>query len=73
MIRLKASALDDARRLLGVSSDERLAAQIEMSSTAIRNLRAGRSAPSVGTLVKLRKVTGIPFEALIVETEEMAA
>ena len=70
MFRLNPSALDEARNIHGFTSDERLATAMEMSGTAIRNLRHGRTSPSVATLMKLRKFTGIPMEALIVEQQE---
>ena len=64
-IRLNPDVLDQAREMHGFTSDERLAAEIGMSGGAIRNLRHGHSEPTVRTLVKLRKLTGIPLEALI--------
>ena len=70
MYRLKPSALDEARSVHGFTSDEKLAAAIDMTGTAIRNLRHGRASPKVETLMKLRKLTGIPLEALIVEQSE---
>lgn len=73
MYRINPDALDEAREMHGLTSDEKLAASLGMSATAIRNLRKGESSPSVATLVKLRKLTGIPLEALIVEHPELAA
>lgn len=70
MFHLNPSVLDQARTLHGFTSDEKLAAAIDMSGTAIRNLRHGRTSPSIATLMKLRKLTGIPVEALIVEQSE---
>ena len=72
-IRLDPSALDDARTLHGFTSDERLAAAIDMSGTAIRNLRHGRTSPSVATLVRLRRLTGRPLDGLVIETAENPA
>ena len=72
-IRLDPSALDDARNLHGFTSDERLAAAIDMSGTAIRNLRHGRTSPSVATLVRLRRLTGRPLDGLVIETAEKPA
>lgn len=72
-IRLDPSALDDARTLHGFTSDERLAAAIDMSGTAIRNLRHGRTSPSVATLVRLRRLTGRPLDGLVIETAEKPA
>lgn len=70
MFRLNPSALDQARKLHSFTSDEKLAAAMDMTGTSIRNLRHGRTSPSVATLMKLRKLTGIPMEALIVEQQE---
>lgn len=67
MIRIRAEALDQAREMHGFSSDEKLAAALELSSTSVRNLRKGRSSPSISTLLRLRKLTGIPIEALLTE------
>ena len=72
-IRLDPSALDDARALHGFTSDERLAAALDMSGTAIRNLRHGRTSPSVATLVRLRRLTGRTLDGLVVETAEKPA
>ena len=72
-IRLDPSALDDARTLHGFTSDERLAAAIDMSGTAIRNLRHGRTSPSVATLVRLRRLTGRPLDGLVIESAEKPA
>lgn len=72
-IRLDPSALDDARTLHGFTSDERLAAAIDMSGTAIRNLRHGRTSPSVATLVRLRRLTGRPLDGLVIEAAENPA
>ena len=72
-IRLEPSALDDARALQGFTSDERLAAAIDMSGTAIRNLRHGRTSPRVATLVRLRRLTGRPLDGLVIEQSESPA
>lgn len=63
---LDPTALDDARRILGLPSDEKLGARIGITGTTIRNLRHGRTSPSIGTLVKLRGVTGRSIDGLIV-------
>lgn len=73
LFHLKPEVLDEARRINGFSSDEKLAAAIDMSGAAIRNMRHGRTSPLVGTLMKLRKLTGIPLEAMIFESESKAA
>lgn len=67
MYRLNEAALDQARKLHALTSDEKLASVLGMSGTAVRNLRKGRSSPSVATLFKLRELTGIPIEALVTE------
>lgn len=70
MFNLKTSALDKARSIHGFTSDEKLAAAMGMSGTSIRNLRHGRTSPTVETLMKLRKLTGLPLEAMLVEQQE---
>ena len=72
-IRLDPSALDDARNLHGFTSDERLAAAIDMSGTAIRNLRHGRTSPSVETLVRLRRLTGRPLDGMVIDRAKHTA
>lgn len=72
MFRINPDALDEARTLHGFTSDERLAAAMDMSGTAIRNLRKGETSPTITTLMKLRKLTGIPVEALLIETRPAA-
>lgn len=73
MIRVKETVLDQARELHGFTSDEKLAAALGMSGTAVRNLRHGKSAPRITTLLSLQKLTGIPIEGLIYEVQENAA
>lgn len=73
MYRINPAALDEAREMHGLTSDEKLAAELGMSTSALRNLRRGESSPSVMTLMKLRKYTGIPLESLIVESGKIAA
>lgn len=70
MFRLNPSALDEARKLHGFTSDDKLAAAMDMSGAAIRKLRHGQSSPLIGTLMKLRKLTGIPLESLVIEQPE---
>ena len=70
MFRLNPSALDEARAMHGFTSDEKLAAAIGMTGAAIRNLRHGRTSPQVGTLMKLRRLTGIPLESMLIEESE---
>lgn len=70
MFRLKPSVLDEARAMHGFTSDEKLAAAIDMTGTAIRNLRHGRTGPKVETLMKLRRLTGVPLESMLIEEPE---
>ncbi|MCT1719326.1 MULTISPECIES: helix-turn-helix domain-containing protein [Corynebacterium] len=69
---LDPSVLDDARRLGGYTSDEKLAAAIGMTGTAVRNLRHGRSSPSVATLVKLRSISGRPLDGMLIQQPKTA-
>lgn len=71
--RIRADALDEARRMHGFTSDEKLAAELGMSGTAVRSLRRGITSPSIATLMKLRRLTGIPVEALVREEKPIAA
>lgn len=69
MIRVKTSVLDQARDMHGFTSDEKLAAAIGLSGTSIRKLRHGKTSPKITTLLGLQKLTGIPIEGLIFDTE----
>lgn len=73
MLRLNPEALDQARQIHGLTSDEKLAAELGMSGSSVRDMRKGRRGPSVKTLLKLRKLTGIPMEALLLNADEIAA
>lgn len=70
MYRLDPYALDVARARHDFTSDEKLAAEIGVSGTTVRNWRHGRQSPSIVRLMKLRKLTGIPLEALLIEQSE---
>ncbi|AKJ72308.1 hypothetical protein BH787_gp40 [Gordonia phage GMA4] len=63
---LDPAVLDEARQALGEPSDEKLAARLGLTGATVRNLRHGRTSPSIGTLVKLRGATGRPIDGLIV-------
>lgn len=63
---LDPTVLDDARTLTGATSDEKLAPFLGLTGVTVRNLRHGRSTPSVATLVKLRSITGRPLDGLII-------
>lgn len=69
-IRLDPTVLDDARSQLGIPSDEKLAARLGLTGVTVRNLRHGKTSPSVATLVKLRSLTGRPLDGLIITNSQ---
>ena len=71
MFTLAPEALDKIRKKHSITSDEKLAAKIGVTTGTIRNLRRGGS-PSLETVVKLAVLAGRPVEDLIVEREETA-
>lgn len=66
LIQLDPTVLDEARARLGLPSDEKLGGRLELTGTTVRNLRHGRTSPSIATLVKLRALTGRTLDSLIV-------
>lgn len=73
MLRLNPQVLDKAVELTGSRSDDQLGqAFLNLTGATIRNYRAGRSAPSIVTLMRLKAITGIPLDRMIIQ-EEVAA
>lgn len=72
-IRIKASVLDQARKLHGLTSDEQLGAELGLSGTTVRNLRHGRTSPTLATVLKISRLAGVPIEGLIVERVDESA
>ncbi|WP_312715528.1 hypothetical protein [Corynebacterium flavescens] len=71
MIRLNPEILDRAVELTGSRSDDQLGqAFLNLTGTTIRNYRAGKSMPTVVTLARLKKITGIPLDQMVIETKE---
>jgi Predicted transcriptional regulators len=70
---LKSDALDKARQIHGLTSDEKLAATLGVTSQTVRNLRNGKYTPSVATLVRIRDLVGGPIDDLIVERKAESA
>ena len=63
MIYLDPAALDEARQIHRLTSDEKLGNALGISGQAVRNLR-----PTVQTLLKLRELTKTPLDDLVVVT-----
>lgn len=70
MIRLNPEVLDTAREQRGFTSDEQLAAALGLSVGTIRNLRAGRTSPSLHTVIKIARLAGVPVEGLLITTTD---
>ena len=74
MIRLNPAVLDKAIELTGARSDDQLGqAFLNLTGATIRNYRAGKSAPSIVTLMRLKQLTGIPLDRMVMEVAEAAA
>ncbi|MGV0351641.1 hypothetical protein ACUY2G_12150 [Corynebacterium guaraldiae] len=74
MIRLNPAVLDKAIELTGSRSDDQLGqAFLNLTGATIRNYRAGKSAPSIATLMRLKQLTGIPLDRMVMEVAEAAA
>lgn len=74
MIRLNPEVLDKAIEVTGSRSDDQLGqAFLDLTGATIRSYRAGRSAPSLATLMKLKRITGIPLDRMATESEDAAA
>lgn len=57
-VRLKPELVDQARNNLGVTSDEKLAAQLELTRNTLDNVRRGKGV-SLGTAVLLMNAANI--------------
>lgn len=74
MIRLNPEVIDKAIEVTGSRSDDQLGqAFLDLTGATIRNYRAGRSAPSIVTLMRLKQITGIPLDRMVAESEDAAA
>lgn len=73
MIKLNPSVLDRARELKGFTSDEQLAVKMGMSGAAIRNLRHGKTSPTIATALKISRLAGIPIEGILLSDSVDAA
>lgn len=73
MYRLNPEILDRAREMHDLTSDEKLAAKINVSSSSIRNWRKGIKLPSVARLMILRDLTGVPLDNLLIPEENTTA
>ncbi|QRP98978.1 transcriptional regulator [Corynebacterium sp. FDAARGOS 1242] len=71
MIRLDPEALDRARQVLGASSDYALAEALGRTPACVSNWRRGRNAPGLQDLVRLQKITGIPYGKLLLIPESV--
>lgn len=67
MYRLNPTVLDRARELNGFTSDEKLAAELDVSGTTVRNWRHGRGTPSIQRLMQLRTLARTPLDDLLIE------
>lgn len=72
--RLRPAVLDIARDKTGSESDEQLGQNhLRKTGSTIRNWRTGKTTPDVVGLMRLRKITGIPLEEMLLEHEKHSA
>lgn len=72
MIRLDPEVLDATREIYHLSSDEKLANKLGISGSTVANLRSGRTAPTIATLMAIKKATGRPLDSLVHEVDRPA-
>lgn len=68
-IRLNPQVLDRARSVDGLTSDEQLGAAIGKTGATIRAWRSGRTAPNIAALMRLKQITGIPLDQMVMREE----
>ncbi|CAB0706692.1 hypothetical protein ACDL59_09235 [Corynebacterium diphtheriae] len=75
MIRLNPTVLDRAKELTGARSDDQLGqAFLNLTGATIRAYRAGKSVPNIITVARLKQITGIPLDQMVIEeANEIAA
>ena len=71
MKRFNPRVLDEAREALNVTSDEKLAAELKVSGTTVRNWRHGRALPSVVHASELFKISGVPFGDMLIDSSSI--
>lgn len=69
--RLRPEVIDRARERLGVTSDEKLAAELKVTAGTISRIRRGES-PSFATAIRLLEAAGSPVSG-VVRYEQPAA
>ncbi|MDH6199248.1 ribosome-binding protein aMBF1 (putative translation factor) [Mycobacterium frederiksbergense] len=67
-IRLNPEVLDKARRIEGLTSDEQLGGAIGKTGHTIRAWRAGTTVPNLVALMRLKQLTGIPLDQMVINT-----
>ena len=58
--------LDMARDLNEFTSDEKLAAEMGVSGTTVRNWRHGRATPSIERMMQLKKLSNLPLDHFLI-------
>lgn len=73
MIRLNPHVLDVAREKKGLTSDEKLATELDVTGSTVRNWRSGRANPDLANFAKLSKASGIPMSQMLIRASDAAA
>lgn len=69
MYQLNPEVLDKAREDHGFTSDEKLAAELEVSGTTVRSWRHGRATPSIHRLMQLRTLSEMPLDNMLTKKQ----
>lgn len=73
MVRLNPKVLDRAIELTGSRSDDQLGqAFLNLTGMTLRNYRSGKSTPSIATLMRLKKITGMPLDQMVTDATTAA-
>lgn len=68
MFRLNPEVIDKAVEMTGSRSDDQLGlAFLNLTGSTIRNYRAGKSMPNVVTMMRLKEITGMPLDRMVVK------
>lgn len=69
MYQLNPEVLDKAREIHGFTSDEKLAAELEVSGTTVRGWRHGRGTPTLRRLMQLRELSEMPLDNMLAKKQ----
>jgi len=71
-VRLNPEVLDRARRVDGLTSDEKLGHALGKTGATIRAWRSGATVPNIAALMHLKQITGIPLDQMVIPADRPA-